>query len=147
MKTQDARWTRIRDLFSQAVDLTPDQRQRFLDHHCAEDDELRSELIALLDSDAGHSISPITGAIGAAVESTTREHRKELLGSIIGPYRLTSVIGHGGAGTVYLGERIDRQYSAQVAIKIVESATVQGDLGMRFRAERQILASLNHANI
>jgi len=29
MKTQDARWTRIRDLFSQAVDLTPEQRKRF----------------------------------------------------------------------------------------------------------------------
>ena len=57
------------------------------------------------------------------------------------------MLGHGGTGTVYLGERADRQYSAQVAVKIVDSATVQGDLGMRFRAERQILASLNHPNI
>jgi serine/threonine protein kinase/Flp pilus assembly protein TadD len=147
MKTQDARWTRIRDLFSQAVDLTPEQRSRFLDDRCGDDSELRVELNALLDSDAGHSISPITGAIGTAIEATTREHRKELLGSIIGPYRLTSVIGHGGAGTVYLGERVDRQYSAQVAIKIVEGAALSAEIGRRFRAERQILANLNHPNI
>lgn len=147
MKTQDARWTRIRDLFSQAVDLTPEQRNRFLDERCGDDSELRVELNALLDSDAGHSISPITGAIGSAIEATTREHRKELLGSIIGPYRLSSVIGHGGAGTVYLGERVDRQYSAKVAIKIVEGAALSAEIGRRFRAERQILANLNHPNI
>ena len=57
------------------------------------------------------------------------------------------MLGHGGTGTVYLGERADRQYSAQVAVKIVDSGTMQGDLGLRFRAERQILASLNHPNI
>ncbi len=147
MKTQDARWTRIRDLFSQAVDLTKEQRARFLDERCSDDPDLRGELNALLDSDAGHSISPITGAIGTAIESTTREHRKELLGSIIGPYRLTSVIGHGGAGTVYLGERVDRQYSAQVAIKIVEGAALSAEIGRRFKAERQILANLNHPRI
>jgi tetratricopeptide (TPR) repeat protein/predicted Ser/Thr protein kinase len=60
---------------------------------------------------------------------------------------LVSVLGHGGTGTVYLGERADRQYSAQVAVKIVDNGTMQGELGLRFRAERQILASLNHANI
>ena len=57
------------------------------------------------------------------------------------------MLGHGGTGTVYLGERADRQYSAQVAVKIVDNGTMQGELGLRFRAERQILASLNHANI
>ena len=46
-----------------------------------------------------------------------------------GNYKLTSVLGHGGTGTVYLGERADRQYSAQVAVKIIDAATVQGDLG------------------
>ncbi|HYM35155.1 MAG TPA: protein kinase, partial [Steroidobacteraceae bacterium] len=96
---------------------------------------------------AGHSISPITGAIGSAIDVTTSEHRKELLGSVIGPYRLTSVIGHGGAGTVYLGERVDRQYSAQVAIKVVEGATLHTEIGRRFRSERQILANLNHPGI
>src|SRR5690606_41255297 len=61
--------------------------------------------------------------------------------------RLASILGQGGTGTVYLGERADRQYSGQVAIKIVDSSALQGGLDARFRAERQILANLNHPNI
>ncbi|MET0988062.1 MAG: protein kinase [Steroidobacteraceae bacterium] len=64
---------------------------------------------------------------------------------MISAYRITALIGHGGAGTVYLGERADDRYSAKVAIKVVESAALHPDL--RFRAERQILANLDHANI
>jgi serine/threonine protein kinase len=87
-----------------------------------------------------------------AVELLVREvkhnqGRRELLGQVVGAYRIISLLGVGGAGTVYLAERADRQYSAQVAVKIVESALLHHEVGHRFRAERQILASLNHANI
>jgi serine/threonine protein kinase len=59
---------------------------------------------------------------------------------------LVSVLGRGGAGTVFLGERADRQFSGKVAVKVVDRSQA-ADLGKRFRAERQILASLNHPNI
>jgi serine/threonine protein kinase/TolA-binding protein len=65
---------------------------------------------------------------------------------VISNYKLVSVLGRGGAGTVYLGERADHQFSAQAAIKVVDRMTAM-DLGMRLRSERQILASLNHPNI
>jgi eukaryotic-like serine/threonine-protein kinase len=70
-----------------------------------------------------------------------------LIGSIVGRYKLVSLLGRGGSGAVYLAERADRQYSAQVAVKIIDRDAVYGRLGARFRAERQILASLNHPNI
>jgi serine/threonine protein kinase len=147
MKTHDARWLRVRDLFEQAIELPADQRDSFIERNCGDDPSLRDELKSLLAVDAANSDSPLTGAIGAAVDATTRDRRQELLGTVIGPYRLTSVLGHGGAGTVYLGERIDRQYSAQVAVKVVEGAALHAEIGRRFRAERQILANLNHPNI
>jgi serine/threonine protein kinase len=153
MKTQlDARWMRIRDLFEQAVELPVEERDAFVERNCGDDATLRDELNSLLVSDVAQaegarSRGPLTGAIGAAVESSTRTRREEILGSIIGPYRLSSILGHGGTGTVYLGERADRQYSAQVAIKVVEAAALNAEIGRRFKAERQILASLNHANI
>jgi serine/threonine protein kinase/uncharacterized protein (DUF2384 family) len=147
VKTQDARWLRIRDLFEQAMDLSPTERETFLDQHCGEDESLRKELRSLLASDEKQTGGALTGAIGAAADATTRARRKELIGSVIGPYRLTSVLGHGGAGTVYLAERIDRQYSAQVAVKVVEGAALNAEISRRFRAERQILANLNHPNI
>ena len=147
MKTQDARWQRIRGLFEKAMDLSLAQRDAFIEEHCGADPDLKRELKALLASDEPQTGGALTGAIGAAVEATTRERRQELLGSVIGPYRLSSVLGHGGAGTVYLAERVDRQYSAQVAIKVVEGAALSAEIGRRFRAERQILANLNHQNI
>lgn len=58
----------------------------------------------------------------------------------ISPYRLISEIGHGGMGTVYLAER-DGDFHQRVAIKVVRGLLGADGL-RRFRAERQILASL-----
>lgn len=146
-KTADTRWQRLQELFSTAVELPEGERQAFVERETADDLELREELLGLVACDTGKSTGPLTHALGNALDSTTRDRRRALLGKTVGNYKLVSVLGHGGTGTVYLGERADRQYSAQVAVKIVDSATVHGDLGLRFRAERQILASLNHINI
>src|SRR5687768_11419872 len=146
-KKVDERWERLQDLFSRAVELPENEREAFVTSATGDDKDLRDELLELLACDTGRSTGPLTHALGAAIDATTRDRRKALVGRIVGNYKLVSVLGHGGTGTVYLGERADRQYSAQVAVKIVDSATTHGELGMRFRAERQILASLNHANI
>jgi eukaryotic-like serine/threonine-protein kinase len=147
-KPIDPRWERLQELFSRAVDLPEDERPAFLARETAGDTRLRLELLELLAADSGDGDGNLlTDALGAAIDATGRDRRQALVGRILGNYRLVSVLGHGGTGTVYLAERADRQYSAQVAIKVVDSATLHGDLGLRFRAERQILASLNHPNI
>ncbi len=155
MKTVNPRWARIQELFNQAADMTLAERSGFLDRECSDDPVLRKELDDLLAADAGPpsdlqsgiKASLLTRSISSAMDLTSRDRRKELIGTIIGAYRLTAVLGHGGAGTVYLGERADRQYSAQVAVKVVENALLHDDVAQRFTAERQILASLNHPNI
>jgi serine/threonine protein kinase/TolA-binding protein len=147
-KGSSERWERLQELFSRAVDLSGPERKAFVEKETAGDAELRTELLELLACDNGGArTGPLTLALGAALDTTTRDRRKALIGRVVGNYKLVSVLGHGGTGTVYLGERADRQYSAQVAVKIVDGGTMQGELGLRFRAERQILASLNHANI
>jgi serine/threonine protein kinase len=144
---EQAQWERLQDLFSKAVDMPASERDAFVSSETSGDPELREELLELLECDSGLATGPLTHALGAALDASSRERRKALVGKIIGNYRVVSVLGHGGTGTVYLAERADRQYSVQVAIKIVEAATVFGDLGARFRAEGQILARLNHPNI
>jgi serine/threonine protein kinase/TolA-binding protein len=146
-KIADERWERLQDLFSRAVELPEKEREAFVSAETGTDKDLKDELLELLACDVGQSTGPLTHALGAAIDATTRDRRKALVGRVIGHYKLASILGHGGTGTVYLGERADRQYSAQVAVKIVDNAPMHGDLGLRFRAERQILASLNHANI
>jgi serine/threonine protein kinase len=147
-KGSNDRWERLQQLFSRAVEVHGQERKAFVEAETAGDPELRTELLELLACDNGGArTGPLTLALGAALDTTTRDRRKALVGRVLGNYKLVSVLGHGGTGTVYLGERADRQYSAQVAVKIVDNGTMQGELGLRFRAERQILASLNHANI
>lgn len=145
--TAASSWDRIEALFNEAALLPKDQQQAFVIERAGSDMALRAEVLGLLASDLGSNTSPITHALGAALELTTRDRRQALLGKVVGNYRLTEVLGHGGTGTVYLGERADRQYSAQVAIKVVDGATVHPNLSVRLRAERQILASLNHSHI
>ena len=50
-------------------------------------------------------------------------------------------------GEVYLGQRADAQYRQEVAIKVVRPGLQAAEILTRFRAERQILARLDHPNI
>ncbi len=69
------------------------------------------------------------------------------VGRHIGPYRVLSEIGHGGMGAVYRAVRDDDQYPKQVAIKLLREGTGSELVIERFKAERQILANLEHPNI
>jgi len=67
-------------------------------------------------------------------------------GDMVGPYRLISVLGRGGMGTVWLAERSDGRLKRQVALKLPH--LIWGDaLAERLSRERDILASLEHAHI
>ena len=107
--------------------------------------ELEREVLALLERGDERKSGPPTRTLGGGLALAPRDERL-LVGRVIAKYQLVSVLGRGGAGTVFLGERADRQFSGKVAVKVVDRSAA-ADLGMRFRAERQILASLNHPNI
>ncbi len=67
-------------------------------------------------------------------------------GAQAGAFRLVRRLGFGGMGGVWLGERNDGLYDQKVAIKFIPAGLV--DLaGEAFRAERRILARLEHPNI
>jgi eukaryotic-like serine/threonine-protein kinase len=67
--------------------------------------------------------------------------------SVIGPYRVLSLIGRGGMGEVLLAERADGQYEQKVAIKLLKRGMDSERVLKRFLQERRILARLNHPNI
>ncbi|HEY4365606.1 MAG TPA: tetratricopeptide repeat protein [Steroidobacteraceae bacterium] len=142
----DVRLERLQELFFFASELQGSERESFIANATEAEPELRQELLGLLSNASRNFTSPLTHALGRALANAEADKRNALIGRTIGNYKLVSVLGRGGAGVVYLGERADRQYSAQVAIKVVDHTAV-ADLGARFRSERQILASLNHPNI
>jgi eukaryotic-like serine/threonine-protein kinase len=139
------RWQRLNELFFQAARLQGAERQAFIARETRGDHELERELLALLERGDERRANPLTRTLGSGLALAARDERS-LVGRVVAKYQLVSILGRGGAGTVFLGERADKQFSAKVAVKVVDRANA-ADLGMRFRAERQILASLNHPNI
>jgi len=135
------RWREVERLFAAAADLDPPARARLLDRECA-DGEVRQEVEGLLSHDTA-STDRVAELIREAVASTVPGARRER----IGPYRIQRELGRGGMGTVYLAVRDDDEYSKQVAIKMVPGGAEGEDLLRRFRAERQILATLEHPHI
>ena len=43
-------WQRIKEIFHSAIELEPEERARFLDAACAEDDSLRKEVESLINA-------------------------------------------------------------------------------------------------
>lgn len=140
-------WDRLHYLYEHAANLPAAEQSAFVEGQTATEPALREQLLSMLAADSSSDGSPLSRAVGSALVDVIDDRRRSMLGQVLGSYRLTSVLGHGGTGTVYLAERADRQYSAQVALKVVDSTSLQVGLGARFRAERQILANLNHPNI
>jgi serine/threonine-protein kinase len=70
----------------------------------------------------------------------------DLIGRMLGPYGVKSLLGRGGMGEVY--EAWDSRLKRRVAIKVL-SKEFRGDSdrAVRFRREAETLASLNHSGI
>jgi serine/threonine protein kinase len=141
-----ARWQQIQTVFEQLADVVGAERDARLHRFCGADSELRESVQSLLTLDSNRN-DPILEAVGAAAESLLEDHRDRLIGTKMGPYRVVSILGHGGMSTVYRGERDDSQYQQTVAIKVLQQATVHPRLRSRLHSERHILATLDHASI
>ena len=139
------RFQRCEELFHAAAPLAGTERDALLERSCAGDPELRADVERLLAAHdrAGDFIS--SPAVATVREGVGAD--ESLVGRLVGPYRLVREIGRGGMGAVYLAERADGQYEQRVAVKVIKRGMDTEQVLERFRAERQILASLDHPNI
>jgi len=64
----------------------------------------------------------------------------------IGPYRLLGILGQGGMGTVYRAEQSE-PVNRKVALKVIRENFTSAMANIRFAAERQAMARLNHVNV
>jgi len=138
------RWRRLESLFFAALELEPGARSVFLNQSCGADPEMRLEVENLL----GAAAKPLTD-LRRPVEDAAREVVQDgATARRIGVYELVRLLGEGGMGLVYLARRADDQYRREVAIKLMHAGLGHNpDMLRRFRAERQILANLDHPNI
>lgn len=137
---QPERWNEIKRIFNEIADLSPTEQRAFLDSAC-DDDEMRDELEKMLAADAANSFAESPLSFLADDESARFKDKK------IGRYRILHEVGRGGMGTVFAATRDDGEFEQKAAVKIIRRGLNTNMIARRFRQERQILASLEHANI
>ena len=132
MTTARFDWHEADRLFDAALEVPAEQRARWLEEHCP-DQELRRHVERLLEADA---------AAGRFLEldgwrlAGPPLPADEAVGSLIGPYRIVRELARGGMGVVYLAERADGQFRQQVALKLIRHGMDSERIHRRFLAER-----------
>jgi serine/threonine-protein kinase len=150
MTSVDAdRWQRLAKVLDAALARDPGDWPDVLDAACAGDPDLRREAELLLEriDDARRFLtSPPTNA-AAAVVAAADDAADAAPGRRIGAYSIVREIGRGGMSRVLLARRVDGHFEQHVALKLLRAGLDSDVDHARFRAERQIVASLNHPNI
>ncbi len=125
------RWQRIEAVFEAVADLPAGpERREHLARLCDHDAALVTDVEALLAEEARL----------AATAPAQDPH----LGLRLGAYDVVRLVARGGMATVYEGRRADGAFEQRVAIKIMDIRLHDDGLIARFKAERQILATLEH---
>jgi serine/threonine-protein kinase len=130
----ETRWQRIEAIFHELSDLPAGAaRDQALAARCGGDTGLAQEVRDLLSEDTG---------LTAPAEGIDPH-----LGLRLGHYEVTAVIARGGMAAVYEARRADDQFRQRVAVKIMDLRLSDPALVAQFRAERQILAALEHPSL
>ena len=134
------RWQKAKAIVADAVELSSrTQRAAFVTEQCGDDESLRQEVEALLDTP--------TGGFDDLAEAVSTPYGQLQAGRRIGEYEVIRELGRGGMGAVYLAHRADGEFDRQVAVKLLKRGIDTDEILARFKAERRILARLDHPNI
>src|SRR5215210_2165163 len=144
------RWRQVEEIFQAALDLSPEDRNRYVSDVCAQGTELRRDVESLLTQydSAGELLEqPVYGNTEMSALESFVEDKDPMLGRRLGSYRIEREIGRGGMGAVYEASRADNEFNKRAAIKLVKRGMDTDFILRRFRKERQILAALDHPHI
>ena len=143
-------WDRLKTILGEALEQNSSAaRIALVERRCGEDTDLLEEAESLL-AEAEALLKERTDSFEDCAQnaaSTFWQEGPPRGGERVGAYVIVRELGRGGMGTVFLAERADGQFEKQVAIKILNRGADTAEILRRFRAERQILAKLDHPNI
>src|SRR5262249_4486253 len=125
-----ADFDKLREIFLAALEHAPDQRDAYLEQLCAGDEELRRNVAVMLKAHAAGG-GPLDR--GALREEHTEAYEKaaEVLGTVIGPYKLIEPIGEGGMGTVWMAQQTE-PIKRLVAVKLIKAGMDSKQVIARF---------------
>ena len=137
-------WQKVKQIFTDALEFAPPEREAYLSKICAGDDSLRREVEVLLHSfEDGFLEKP---AVGQVAEVIAEAQNPVETGEQINHYEILERLGAGGQGAVYLAR--DTRLNRRVALKFLPPETVADRQAIgRFRREAEAAAALSHPNI
>ncbi len=144
------RYQRIKAIFDEICDLSHAEREIYLDSCCGDDEELRTDIEAILAQDRTPGIDfDEVGSDVCELLSEAAAHGSESsdapVPASIGPYRILDLLGEGGMGVVYRAEQDHPKRT--VALKMIRPGLTTPSLMRRFELEANILGRLQHAGI
>src|SRR5262245_59297546 len=117
-------------VFTEALRLVREERDRYLDKACKGDVEFRSRVVALLE--AYEEADDFLGRPSARPAKAAQVlPGGEKPGDRIGHYRLLQQIGEGGCGVVYMAEQ-EEPVRRRVALKIIKPGMDTKNVVARF---------------
>ena len=137
----DERWRELSPHLDRMLELPEAERKTWLDGLRATDAALADDLETLIEEHGRASRE------GFLRESSMPSPPASLAGQTIGAYTLTSLLGQGGMGTVWLARRSDGRFEGAAAVKLLNASLVGRAGAERFRREGSILARLAHPYI
>ncbi|QOJ15717.1 MAG: protein kinase [Planctomycetia bacterium] len=157
-----SRMSLLEQLFEEAVGLPDGERRAWIESHCAQDTELRAELLGLLRADGVPSAPVDRPALRAGLPQQALERaaaaagmerggalpgmdRGDALPTRIDRYRIVRLLGEGGMGLVYEAEQQNPQ--RRVALKLLRPGMGSPEALRRFEQEAQLLGRLAHPGI
>jgi len=140
------RWQQIDNLFHSVIARPLGDRAEFLEQACRGDKFLRSEVESLIESHEQPDSFIDTPAEDLAAELLNASQTRLKPGQVLGHYVISSLLGAGGMGEVYLAR--DEKLGRRIAIKLLPTEfTNHQDRVRRFELEARAASALNHPNI
>jgi len=133
-------WQEVSPYLDELLELAPEQRAGWLHSLSKKDARLASMVQTLLDEQRQLNEEGF-------LERSPLAPGARLVGQKVGAYTLTSQIGQGGMGSVWLAQRSDGRFERQAAVKFVNIALTNRATEERFKREGSILGRLTHPHV